>query len=76
MAIRFFESLLLASFLSALGYGVGRLIGMAVQQIIEQQANCDGLRAMVARRAILERGLDGRVRGRRSDMARLDRDSQ
>jgi hypothetical protein len=74
MAIRFFETLLLASFLSAVAYGMGRLFGTLIQQMIEQGANADVVRALVARRGIIERGLDGRVRTRRADMAKLDRE--
>ncbi|MEI7605835.1 MAG: hypothetical protein WCJ64_09310 [Rhodospirillaceae bacterium] len=74
MLIRFCEAVLLAAFFSAVAYGSGRLIGSLATAMIEKGANLDQLRAMIARRSALERGLSSRVGDRRRDMAALDRD--
>ena len=73
MAIRFFEALLLSAFMAIVGYGLGRLVGVLVQLVLEESANSDSVRAMIAHRAKIERGLEARLRDRRAEMAKLDR---
>jgi hypothetical protein len=74
MAVRFFESVLLAAFLTTLGYGLGRLIGFIAQSIIESQGNITGLQATVTRRARIERGFQTRIGALRREMVTYDRE--
>ncbi|MEI6985171.1 MAG: hypothetical protein WCK65_03500 [Rhodospirillaceae bacterium] len=74
MAVRFVESVLLSVFMAVVAYGLGRLVGVVFKSVMEHNADLDAIRAVIARRAKLERGLDTRIRSRRSVMAKLDRD--
>ncbi len=74
MAIRFIESVLLAAFLTTLGYGLGRLLGYLAQSIIESQGNVTGLQTTVTRRAGIERGFQNRIGALRREMVNFDRE--
>jgi hypothetical protein len=73
MVVRFFESVLLAAFLTTLGYGLGRLLGVLVQGIIESQGNIKVLQATITRRAGIERGFQTRIGALRREMVNFDR---
>jgi hypothetical protein len=74
MLIRFCEAILLAAFLSAAAYVCGRMLGAVVAGFVEKSGDLDVMRAVIARRSGLERGLSTRVGDRRRVMAGLDRD--
>ena len=74
MAIRFFESVLLSTFLALVGFGLGHLVGFLVKSVIEDSADLEKIRAVISTRARIERGLDARTRARRAEMAKLDRE--
>jgi hypothetical protein len=72
MAIRIVEAILLAMFLSVLGFMFGRMIGGIVQRSMEEGANLTNLRDIVTRRAKLERALESRVRTRRAELRQME----
>ncbi|MEI8394750.1 MAG: hypothetical protein WCF85_08455 [Rhodospirillaceae bacterium] len=74
MAIRFVESMLLTGFMSLLGFAIGRLVGVVVQHMVEHGVESETIRASIATRAKIERGLDARIRGLRAEMAKVDRE--
>lgn len=74
MAIRFIECVFLSAFLAMVGYGLGWLTGVLIRQVIEGQADLEGVRQAIARRARLERGMESRVQDRRAEHGKLDRE--
>ena len=74
MAIRFIECVLLSAFLAMVGYGLGWLVGVVISQFIEHNADLGGIRETIARRARIERGMEARLRDRRAEHAKLDRE--
>ena len=72
MIIRIIQAVLVAMFLSILGYLLGRLVGSALQSRLEEKANLKVVRDTVLRRAKLERSLEARVRSRRTDLRQID----